>query len=130
MLKIKFRSELKDRVLEISGEDLMSCYQCGRCTASCPFAPYMDLVPNMVIRFIQLGLDEVVDKNSPWFCATCLTCRVRCPRGIKIPEVMEALREIRLRKKFDYLNPLTIDKDLLVDCPPMGVISAFNKYSK
>jgi len=130
MLRLKVWSPLKDRVVEIAGEDLLSCYQCGRCSASCPFAPYMELIPNMVMRAIQLGLEEVLKVNSPWFCATCLTCKVRCPRGIRIPEVMEALREIQLREKKDYLNPLTVDKDLLVDCPPIGVISGFYKYSK
>jgi len=39
-VRIKMGEEEKkfiDRVNELSGEDVYSCYQCGRCSAGCPF---------------------------------------------------------------------------------------------
>ena len=90
----------------------------------------MDLLPNQVTRFIQLGFKaEVIDSKSPWFCSACWVCAARCPRGIDIPKIMEALRVLVLRKKVDVINPLNIDQELLFDCPPQGIISAYMKFS-
>jgi Fe-S oxidoreductase len=49
-----------ERVEELSGENVFACYQCGRCSAGCPMAPEMDLLPNQIIRMVQMGLDEEV----------------------------------------------------------------------
>ncbi|MDR3604234.1 MAG: 4Fe-4S dicluster domain-containing protein, partial [Syntrophaceae bacterium] len=39
--------------------DLMSvinqCYQCGKCSAGCPVAPEMDLLPHQLVRLAVLG---------------------------------------------------------------------------
>ena len=69
------------------------CYQCGKCTAGCPIAEYMDLAPNKIMHLVQLGLvDEALKSNSIWLCATCSTCSVRCPKGLDIAHEMESLR--------------------------------------
>ena len=48
-------------VEEISGQDIKNCYQCGKCSAGCPIAADMELIPNQVIRLLQLGLvDEAL----------------------------------------------------------------------
>ena len=53
-------NELVHRVEEYSGQDLMACYQCGKCAAGCPVAFAMDMLPSQVIRYAQLGLvDEL-----------------------------------------------------------------------
>jgi len=49
-------NELVRRVEEYSGQDLMACYQCGKCAAGCPVAFAMDMLPSQVIRYAQLGL--------------------------------------------------------------------------
>lgn len=81
------------KISEKSGQPLQLCYQCGKCTAGCPVAFAMDYPPHRVIRALQLGLKEdVVQYNSIWLCTTCETCSTRCPRGVNIAGVMEALR--------------------------------------
>jgi heterodisulfide reductase subunit C len=40
----------------------------------------MDILPNQVIRMGQLGLDEILDSQTIWTCAACLTCVARCPK--------------------------------------------------
>jgi len=118
------------RIEEITNQKISDCYQCGRCTAGCPFARFMDAPPNLVIRFIQLGLrEDVLKTNGPWFCAACLVCQTRCPRGVDIPRLMEAVRVLHLRAKEGLIDVSQIDKELLMDAPPLALMSAFSKYS-
>jgi len=32
-----------------------------------------------------------------WVCATCYTCQERCPQGVRIADVMRALKNIAVR---------------------------------
>ena len=76
-----------------AGVNLKDCYQCGKCTAGCPLAESMDLVPREVIRYLQLGaLDVVLDAKTPWICAQCVVCSSRCPQNVDICSIMRAVR--------------------------------------
>ena len=76
-----------------AGVDLKDCYQCGKCTAGCPLAEGMDLMPREVIRYLQLGaIDVVLDAKTPWICAQCVVCSSRCPQNVDICSVMRAVR--------------------------------------
>ena len=69
----RINSEFKKRLLELTGEDVISCFQCGKCTSSCPMTHAMDLMPNQIIRFAQLGDEETVMRSqSIYVCASCL----------------------------------------------------------
>lgn len=130
MNKILEDKDFIRRIEEISEQKVSDCYQCGRCTAGCPFAGFMDVPPNQVIRFIQLGLKgDALQAQGPWFCAACLVCQTRCPRGVDIPRLMEAVRVIHLRAKEGLVDVPQIDKEFLMDAPPLALMSAFSKYS-
>ena len=59
----------------------------------------MDLPPNQVIRFLQLGLVEVaLGSRTIWLCASCETCTTRCPREVDLASVMDALRNLALQE--------------------------------
>ena len=76
-----------------AGVDLKDCYQCGKCTAGCPLADGMDLMPREVIRFLQLGaIDVVLSAKTPWICAQCVVCSSRCPQNVDICSTMRAVR--------------------------------------
>ena len=56
----KVESSFLEEAQKRSGEDVNLCYQCLKCTAGCPTAPYMDIRPNNVIRMIQMGMKKEV----------------------------------------------------------------------
>ena len=95
----------------LSGQDLLACYQCGKCSAGCPMAKHMDILPNQMIRFAQMGLkDELLASNASWLCVSCFTCNTRCPKGVKIAEVIEAIRQVQLRARQDHLDVPKLDR--------------------
>ena len=73
---------------------LLTCFQCGTCSASCPAADLMDYAPRQLWQLIRLGMrDVVMNSRTFWLCTQCYACQVRCPRGIHISETMRHLRE-------------------------------------
>lgn len=128
--KKKIKDDFVAKVEELSGQNLLACYQCGKCSAGCPAVSEMDILPNQVIRFAQLGLkEELLESNSAWACASCLTCNVRCPKGIKIAEVMEAIRQILLRKRKDHVVISKLSADEKSEVPAIALISNFRKFT-
>lgn len=87
--------EFKKEVLRLAGPDVLTCMQCGTCSASCPTAHLMD---NSIRKLIKLVLEgkkeEALRSRSIWLCTSCQLCTVRCPRGIHPKAVVGALREI------------------------------------
>jgi heterodisulfide reductase subunit D len=79
-------------------EQLLSCIQCGTCSASCPTAFAMDYTPRQLWHMVRLGMkEEVLSSRTFWLCTTCKSCQVRCPRGIPITDTMIALKEYAMR---------------------------------
>ena len=82
------------------GEDLQNCIQCGTCSGGCPLSIYMDLTPRRVIALTRAGLEkDVLQSATPWLCASCYECQVRCPRGLKVTDIMYALTARSIQKK-------------------------------
>ena len=126
----RLRSEFVRKVEEISGQKLAACYQCGKCSAGCPMASAMDLLPNQVIRLAQLGLEEnLADCKAIWVCASCLTCSVRCPKGVDLARVMEALRLLSLRKNVNHVEPSALPPETAADLPQLALVSGFRKFT-
>jgi len=121
------KGELIQEVEDLCGENLFSCYQCGTCSAGCPFIDEMDLSPDEVIRYIILDRKEVLNSKTIWLCASCFTCAERCPRDINITKIMEALRQIILRKKIDRTDLKKLSKDEKKTIPQMAFVSLFRK---
>jgi heterodisulfide reductase subunit C2 len=128
------RKNIKDsfveKVQELSGQNLLACYQCGKCSAGCPAVTEMDILPNQIIRYAQLGLkEELLASKAIWICASCLTCNARCPKGINIAEVIEALRQILLRNREDHIEINKLPDKEKEDLPPIALICSMRKYT-
>lgn len=119
--------QLVKEVMELSGENLYGCYQCGTCSAGCPFVEEMDLSPDEVIRYVILDRKEVLNSKTIWLCSSCFTCAERCPRDINITKIMEALRQIILRKSIDKTALKCISKEKKSKIPQIAFVSLFRK---
>jgi heterodisulfide reductase subunit C len=118
------------KVEKLSGQNLKACYQCGKCSAGCPVVSRMDILPNQIIRFAQLGLKEdLLESEAIWICASCMTCNVRCPKGINIAEVIEVLRQILLRGRADRVKVEKLSGRERSDVPPIALISSLRKFT-
>jgi len=125
-----YDKEFVKKVEEISGENFHQCMQCGTCSAGCPMTEHTEMPPRKVMLLSHFGLkDLVTEANTAWVCATCNTCYVRCPRGIDIPKVMEAIRQLTLRKNENYIEPSEIPEEALTDVPQIVLVSCFRKHT-
>jgi heterodisulfide reductase subunit C len=125
-LKLK-KGELIKEVEDLCGENLYGCYQCGTCSAGCPFIDEMDLSPDEVIRYVILDRAEVLNSKTIWLCSSCFACAERCPRDINITKIMEALRQIILRKNIDKTNLKNLSKEEKKTIPQLAFVSLFRK---
>jgi heterodisulfide reductase subunit C len=116
------------QVEEISGQDLLACNQCGRCSAGCPVVAVVDVLPSQVVRMAQLGMEEILESDTIWICASCLTCATRCPKGVDLPRLMEALRQIALRRGITKLDLADLSPELVRELPQLAIVGGFRKY--
>ena len=87
------------RVEALAYTKVADCYQCGKCSAGCPRVEQMDILPSSIIRLVQYGdVKKAASAEAPWQCVACLTCSTRCPKSVNIAGVMDALKEISLKK--------------------------------
>ncbi|TET24058.1 MAG: hypothetical protein E3J78_01740 [Candidatus Cloacimonadota bacterium] len=90
-------SEFTREVSRRSKENILNCYQCGKCSAGCPVNYKMDYQPSEIMRMLQLGMvDQILNSKTIWLCISCETCTTRCPRENDPARVMDTLRSIYL----------------------------------
>ena len=83
--------EAVDIIKEEGGEISKLCYQCGLCTATCPWNTVRSFLVRKIMHQAQLGLPDFEDEDM-WLCVTCKACVDRCPRGVEIIDVWRAFR--------------------------------------
>ena len=123
------RGDFVRQIETISEQSLLACNQCGKCSAGCPVAFDLDLLPSQVIRLAQLGIEDVLESQTIWTCAACLTCVARCPKGIDLPRIMEALRLIAMQRDGNHLDISSVPPELVEKVPQLALIGGFRKYT-
>jgi Fe-S oxidoreductase len=91
--------DLLERLDYLTGGMISLCYQCGVCTATCPWGLVLKepLSVRNLIRKAQVGLLE--NNEAIWLCTTCADCQSLCPRGVDISEVFRSLRYLAWERK-------------------------------
>ena len=118
------------KIAEISGQNVYECMQCGTCSAVCPMVESMGFTTRQGIHYLQFGeIEPVLDARIGEFCASCQTCLVRCPRGIDVPRVFEAVRQYVLRTNRDLVKPQEIPKQTMAEAPQIAFVSTFRKMT-
>ena len=84
---------------------LTSCFECGKCTASCPLAQFFGDVefgytPRAIIEKALLNSD-IVTGDTIWYCLTCDVCIKGCPSGVCFRDFIEGLRNLMIQKGHD-----------------------------
>ena len=122
--------EILRKIKEISGEDVSVCMQCGTCSGVCPMAVSTRSKPRRIMLLLQRGrVQQLLESDMPWLCASCHSCVVNCPRGIDIPKVMEALRQILLRDRQDHMDPRDVAAEDLREMPQIAMVTGFRKLT-
>ncbi len=104
-------AELRELFLEQikfipAGERIKRCIQCGTCTGSCPVSYAMDISPRELIALFREGqMDEILRSRTIWICASCYACTTRCPSGIKITDLMYALKRTAMSREYRSRAP-------------------------
>jgi len=101
---------LWERLIDLTDGEAALCYQCGVCTAICPWGSVRQehLSVRKLIRQAQLGLygngDGAIlpaeqEHLNLWLCTTCAQCQAYCPRGVDISRIIRALRSLAWERR-------------------------------
>ncbi len=87
-------------IIKKSGQNLLECLQCGKCTAGCPIASETVPGPRQLIATILIGMKKAALQDPTWlYCVSCGTCASRCPVEINMYAVATALCETAEKEK-------------------------------
>lgn len=69
-----------------------ACMNCGVCSVVCPMG--IELLPRKLFRYVLLGIEDKVIKNSEaiYSCLLCKMCEANCPAQVHIAENVRQLR--------------------------------------
>jgi len=84
--------QIWEELIQLTDGAAAVCYQCGVCTAICPWGLVRKetLSIRSYIRQAQLGIRN--GNDNLWLCTTCAQCEAYCPRGVNIADVFRGLR--------------------------------------
>lgn len=118
--------------LRIAGANAQNCIQCGKCSASCPAAFKMDILPHRFVwELLQGKIHNLQQSKSIYKCVSCFNCTNRCPRGVDPAALIEAVRLSVIRRQGGCtLKPDDIGNLLDENMPQQAIVSAFRKYNK
>lgn len=120
-------------IRKLAGVDVRTCYQCERCTAGCPMAPFMDLKATQIMHTVQRAetaedRDASLGCSGMWACVLCITCTPRCPKEVKVDRVIHILRELSRKENKvseEQHNILAFHKAFLASIKSTGRLPEF-----
>ena len=89
-----------EQIKRISGVNPLKCMKCGKCSASCPSFNEMDIKPHQFVTYvINDDVEALANSVSAWKCLSCFACIERCPRDVKPGKLIDAARQILIRRR-------------------------------
>lgn len=106
-----FKKEITSRP---GGENIMMCYSCGSCTATCPISEIDESFnPRLIIKKSLLGYkEEVLKSDDLWKCIQCRRCVAHCPQDVKFADIIRVLRNLSIEAGY-YPEELKVKVDQL-----------------
>ena len=90
----------KERILRVSGVDVLKCMRCGKCSGTCPSFDEMEYHPHEFVYMVEKGnIEPLLNSKSIYKCLSCFACVERCPRGVEPAKIVEAIRLEVIRKQ-------------------------------
>ena len=123
---------LREEIIRMSGVNTSKCMKCGKCSASCPSYNEMDIKPHQFVSYVQNGdIEALVGSKSLYKCLSCFACIERCPRNVKPGKLIDAARQLVIRKRSEEgLSADEIAALLDDETPQQLLVSAFRKYRR
>ena len=121
-----------EEIRQISGVNPLKCMKCGKCSASCPSYNEMDIKPHQFVSYVQNGdIEALANSKSLYKCLSCFACIERCPRDVKPGKLIDAARQLVIRRRGQHaLSPDEIPQLLDEEIPQQLLVSAFRKYRR
>lgn len=121
-----------EEIRKISGVNPYKCMKCGKCSASCPSYPEMDIKPHQFVSYVLNGdIEALTSSRSLSFCLSCLACVERCPRDVAPGKLIDAARQLVVRRRGEtYLSANEIPELTDDETPQQLLVSAFRKYRR
>ena len=92
-MTVRVDTNLLPEIQAYGAVDIEACFNCGNCTAVCPFSTDENPFPRSNIRLMQVGLrDRLQESVDPWLCYYCGDCSATCPRQAEPAEAQMAMR--------------------------------------
>lgn len=99
---VRANPHLIDELEKYGAQDVVKCYHCGNCSATCPFSGGAYLFPRKSMRYLQMGLESRLRGTlEPWLCYYCGECSDQCPRQAEPGETMMSMRRW-LTSRYDF----------------------------
>lgn len=117
-------NEYLNEIETLASQNVFACYACSKCSAGCPLVDKMDVLPHQIMKLLQMGAEKELEaSNTADVCASCFVCSTRCPKGVRITEVMEAIRVVKTRRNIDIADLNDIDPEELKRMPPIALVA-------
>ena len=90
--------QLLDR--ESTGRKLLLCHTCGSCLSRCFLKDAVPEVnPRKFVRMVCNGWEDLaLESRFLWTCTLCNRCTFDCPMGIRMDEVVRAVRGVQAER--------------------------------